>query len=203
MKITQPKELGVLVRIRRQQLGLSQSDVAERAGTTRQWLSRFEQGHSDVSLGNAFAILKVLELELGEYIDPATIAAPQPDTARTTVQPSASAPSVHSEDLAPSAAVSQGDRLRRLRERDALSGLKGWGTKTKPAQSTAALTARAPRSSEGPETGAHGDEHGALPEDSSGKGAADQLTQSPQGGPKYSIDADIARIAKSSLFKRS
>jgi HTH-type transcriptional regulator/antitoxin HipB len=172
MKITQPKELGVLVRTRRQQLGLSQSDVAERAGTTRQWLSRFEQGHSDVSLGNAFAILKVLELELGEYIDPATIAAPQPDTAR-------------------------------LRERDALSGLKGWGTKTKPAQSTAAFTARAPRSSEEPETGAHGDEHGALPEDSSGKGAADQLTQSPQGGPKYSIDADIARIAKSSLFKRS
>ncbi|MFD2839560.1 helix-turn-helix domain-containing protein [Populibacterium corticicola] len=201
MKITQPKELGVLVRTRRQQLGLSQSDVAERAGTTRQWLSRFEQGHSDVSLGNAFAILKVLELELGEYIDPATIAAPQPDTARTTVQPSAS--SVHSEDLTPSAAVSQGDRLRRLRERDALSGLKGWGTKTKPAQSTAALTARAPRSSEEPETGAHGDEHGALPEDSSGNGAADQLTQSPQGGPKYSIDADIARIAKSSLFKRS
>ncbi len=202
MKISQPKDLGTLVRSRRQQLGLSQTDVAERAGTTRQWLSRFEQGHSDVSLGNAFAILRALGIELGEYVDPATLAVKEPDKARV-----ADLPTVHNvqdeEGTAPQP-VSQGDRLRLLRERDALSGLKGWGSKAKPPTPKAEAMPAQPLSTNG--ASALNTDQAERSDDLDAPNVNDvevQRAQSTQGGPKYSIDADIARIAKSSLFKRN
>ncbi len=212
MKITQPKELGMFVRTRRQQLGLSQSDVAERAGTTRQWLSRFEQGHSDVSLGNAFAILKVLELELGEYIDPATIAVQEPDSAHTIIHEVVR--SIPSDVYAPTgfagedtAGVRRG-RLQLLRERDALSNLSGWAsTKLQGRNESEHEISAAPSTLQAPsESTATSETSNTQGQEQNSELPASRFPQDSQTLPrrtKYSVDADIARIAKSSLFKRS
>lgn len=57
-------DIGRIARQRRQDEGRSQADVAEAAGVTRQWLVRFEQGRSDVSLRNVMTVMSVLKLDL-------------------------------------------------------------------------------------------------------------------------------------------
>lgn len=64
MRARTADDLGRLVRQLRQDAGLSQAEVATAAGVTRQWLVRFEQGRSDVSLHNVLAVLSVLKLDL-------------------------------------------------------------------------------------------------------------------------------------------
>lgn len=44
---------------------LSQAELAERAGVTRQWLIRFEQGRSDVSLAKTMDVFTALDLVVG------------------------------------------------------------------------------------------------------------------------------------------
>jgi transcriptional regulator with XRE-family HTH domain len=44
MDITSPRDLAVALRGRRTHLGLTQTDVAVRAGVSRPWLSKVEQG---------------------------------------------------------------------------------------------------------------------------------------------------------------
>jgi transcriptional regulator with XRE-family HTH domain len=68
MRIQAVDDLGAVARQRRLDLGLSQAELARRAGLTRQWLVRFEQGNSDVSLSKAFAVLR--ELNLTVRVDP-------------------------------------------------------------------------------------------------------------------------------------
>jgi len=58
-------DIGRLARQQRIDLGLSQDELAERAGVTRQWLSRFEQAKADVSLTKALQVLR----ELGLAVD--------------------------------------------------------------------------------------------------------------------------------------
>jgi transcriptional regulator with XRE-family HTH domain len=41
---------------------MSQEELADEAGVTRQWLIRFEQGGSEVSLSKVFAVLAALDL---------------------------------------------------------------------------------------------------------------------------------------------
>jgi transcriptional regulator with XRE-family HTH domain len=60
-----PDDIGRLARQRRIDLDMSQGDLAERAGVTRQWLSRFEQAKADVSLAKALRVLR----ELGLVVD--------------------------------------------------------------------------------------------------------------------------------------
>lgn len=57
-------ELGELIRRRRAELSLSQTDLAEQIGTTRQWVSRLEKGKNDVGTARLLAVLDALELNL-------------------------------------------------------------------------------------------------------------------------------------------
>lgn len=64
LRITEPRRLGAALRARRENAGLSQATVAARAGVSRAWLIRFEDGHHRAELGHVFAVLRALEAEL-------------------------------------------------------------------------------------------------------------------------------------------
>ena len=64
MLINDLVELGALIRRRRTELRLSQTELAEKVGTTRQWLSRLEKGKNDIGTARLLAVLDVLELNL-------------------------------------------------------------------------------------------------------------------------------------------
>jgi HTH-type transcriptional regulator/antitoxin HipB len=78
MRVSAAADIGTITRQRRQELGLSQVDLAQRAGVTRQWLTRFEHGNTQVSLAKTLTILR--ELGLAVRVD-----APD-DAAAATVQ---------------------------------------------------------------------------------------------------------------------
>lgn len=60
-------DVGNAVRRARQDRGLSQTDLATRAGVGRPWLSELENGKRTVELGRTLAVLAALDLtiELG------------------------------------------------------------------------------------------------------------------------------------------
>lgn len=62
--VTSERDIGEIVRRRRLALGLSQTQLAERAATTRQWVSRLEQGRGDVTVSRLLTILDVLGLNI-------------------------------------------------------------------------------------------------------------------------------------------
>lgn len=68
MKVSVARDLGVAVRGRRVDLGLSQDALAARAGVSRRWLSAFESGKGSVELGMVLRTLAALDLEL--RVDP-------------------------------------------------------------------------------------------------------------------------------------
>ena len=62
MLINDLVELGALIHRRRTELNLSQNELAEKVGTTRQWVSRLEKGKNDIGTARLLAVLGVLEL---------------------------------------------------------------------------------------------------------------------------------------------
>ncbi len=62
MRVHTVRELGGLVRDRRERLGLTQQQVAERAAVTREWLVRFENGKATVPVSRVLDVLTALEL---------------------------------------------------------------------------------------------------------------------------------------------
>jgi HTH-type transcriptional regulator/antitoxin HipB len=58
------RELAAAVRGRRKDLGLSQADLAGRAGVSRKWVYEFEAGKPSAEFGLLLRVLDVLELEL-------------------------------------------------------------------------------------------------------------------------------------------
>ena len=64
MKITSTRDLASVVRGRRQSLGLSQADLATRAGVSRPWLSDVEAGKPTVELGLVIRLLDALGFRL-------------------------------------------------------------------------------------------------------------------------------------------
>ncbi|HVU90744.1 MAG TPA: helix-turn-helix domain-containing protein [Jatrophihabitans sp.] len=64
MRTSTPRELGLLVRERRQDLRLSQAELAARAGVSREWLVAVEKGHARAELGKLLALLAELGLSL-------------------------------------------------------------------------------------------------------------------------------------------
>ena len=64
MLVSRPTELGQLLRQRRQELGLSQAQLAERIGTSRQWVGKVEAGREGSELGLVLKALKALQLEV-------------------------------------------------------------------------------------------------------------------------------------------
>ncbi|MBM6403174.1 helix-turn-helix transcriptional regulator [Phycicoccus sp. CSK15P-2] len=57
-------KLGAIVRSSRRRQGLSQADLAERAGVSRSWLTRLEGGHRGAELEPLFRLLSALGMTL-------------------------------------------------------------------------------------------------------------------------------------------
>lgn len=66
--ITSILDLSSLVRGRRKALGMSQQELASRAGVSRQWVSAFELGRPGAELRLILRLLEALELRLS--VDP-------------------------------------------------------------------------------------------------------------------------------------
>lgn len=64
MKINSAGDLAAAVRGRRISLGLSQADLAARAGVSRPWLSKVEAGKPTVEFGLVIRLLDTLGLSL-------------------------------------------------------------------------------------------------------------------------------------------
>ena len=64
MHIQTPRDLGVVIRAKRRQLGLSQTDLAQKVGVGRQWLVAIEHGKSTAELGLVLRTLASLGLSL-------------------------------------------------------------------------------------------------------------------------------------------
>lgn len=56
--------IGAIVRDHRRRQGLTQADLAQRAGVSRGWLVRLEAGHPTAETSTVFKVLRTLDLEL-------------------------------------------------------------------------------------------------------------------------------------------
>ena len=59
-----PKAIGHAIRNRRQELGLTQSDLARKMGVSRQWLVSVEQGKPGAELGLILRAFNVLRMSV-------------------------------------------------------------------------------------------------------------------------------------------
>ncbi len=59
-----PKAIGHAIRNRRQELGLTQSDLARKMGVSRQWLVSVEQGKPGAELGLILRGFNVLRMSV-------------------------------------------------------------------------------------------------------------------------------------------
>jgi HTH-type transcriptional regulator/antitoxin HipB len=64
MRIRTASDIGALVRHTRRQRGLSQEELAARAGVTRRWISALESGKARAELALVLATLDALGLAL-------------------------------------------------------------------------------------------------------------------------------------------
>ena len=58
-----PKQIGTIIRRNRKRLGLSQSELGERAGLRQETISLIETGNPATRLDTILAVLAVLDLE--------------------------------------------------------------------------------------------------------------------------------------------
>lgn len=64
MRIRTATDLGAFIRERRVKLGMDQSDLAEKAGTSRKWIVEVEQGKPRAEIGLVLRTLKTLGVSL-------------------------------------------------------------------------------------------------------------------------------------------
>ncbi|MGP7959596.1 helix-turn-helix transcriptional regulator [Sanguibacter sp. A247] len=64
MRISTAADLGALARQARLDKGMTQSDLAEKIGTSRQWVAQFESGAPNVRLELVLGALRALELRV-------------------------------------------------------------------------------------------------------------------------------------------
>jgi HTH-type transcriptional regulator / antitoxin HipB len=64
------QHLGALIRERRKELKLGQTELARRIGTSRQWIVAIEQGHPRAQLGLALSALDALGIGLTPGVIP-------------------------------------------------------------------------------------------------------------------------------------
>jgi HTH-type transcriptional regulator / antitoxin HipB len=69
MRIVDARDLGLYVRQRRHDLGLTQSDLADAAGVSRRWLLGLESGKETTQVGLVFRTLDALGLVLDARAD--------------------------------------------------------------------------------------------------------------------------------------
>ncbi|GAA2233738.1 HipA domain-containing protein [Herbiconiux moechotypicola] len=93
MRIASAADYGYLARDRRVELELSQAELAERAGVTRQWLVRFEQGSTETTVAKVQAVLRALDLVTVVLVaEPGVPTDPSPDEPPANERAQASAP---------------------------------------------------------------------------------------------------------------
>ncbi len=82
MRVRTATDLGAFIRERRVKLGMDQSDLAEKAGTSRKWIVEVEQGKPRAEIGLVLRTLKALGVSLDLAADRAqkTVAASEPGT---------------------------------------------------------------------------------------------------------------------------
>lgn len=64
MRIRTLVELGLRVRDRRLEIGMSQAQLADRVGVSRQWVMNLEQGNAGAALGQVMQVLDILRLDM-------------------------------------------------------------------------------------------------------------------------------------------
>ena len=64
MRVRTATDLGAFIRERRVKLGMDQSDLAEKAGTSRKWIVEVEQGKPRAEIGLVLRTLKALGVSL-------------------------------------------------------------------------------------------------------------------------------------------
>ncbi len=64
MQINSMRDLAATARGRRQDLGLSQAELAAKAGVSREWINAFEGGKTSVEFGLVIRVLDALGLGL-------------------------------------------------------------------------------------------------------------------------------------------
>ena len=69
MRIRTPLDLGFVIRDRRRKLGLSQTELARKAGVGRQWIVAIERGKSGAELGLVLRTFSALGLSLTTNAD--------------------------------------------------------------------------------------------------------------------------------------
>lgn len=79
MRVSTPHEVGLLVRERRQDLRLSQAELAARVRVSREWLVAVEKGHARAELGKLLSLLAELGLTLDLSTDQHSQAAREGD----------------------------------------------------------------------------------------------------------------------------
>lgn len=62
MRLTSARDLGLYVRDRRRDLGMTQAHLAETAGVSRRWLLGLENGKPTTQIGLVFRTLEALDL---------------------------------------------------------------------------------------------------------------------------------------------
>ncbi len=69
MKIRNATDLGAVIKERRIRLGMDQSNLAEKAGTSRKWIVEVEQGKPRAEIGLVLRTLKTLGVSLDIAVD--------------------------------------------------------------------------------------------------------------------------------------
>lgn len=70
MVVRTAAELGLLIRARRQELGLDQQTLATRIGASRLWVIEFEKGKPRAEIGLVLRALTALELRVDVALEP-------------------------------------------------------------------------------------------------------------------------------------
>ena len=64
MQVFTPSDIGIAIRLRRKELGLTQIELAERVGVGITYLSNIENGKETAEIGKALHILSMLGLNM-------------------------------------------------------------------------------------------------------------------------------------------
>lgn len=75
MIVSNARDLGLLIRHRRDELGLTQAEVASRSGVSRQWLIQVEQGKGTAEFDRVIRLLRVIGLrtDVGPIAEPSDV----------------------------------------------------------------------------------------------------------------------------------
>ena len=64
MRVRTPQDIGLTIRERRIELGMDQTELAQRVGVSRQWLVAIEKGKPRAEIGLVLRTLRELDLDV-------------------------------------------------------------------------------------------------------------------------------------------